>query len=105
MLQIFNAFGEARVKRDSILLTVSALENQQPTPVFHNEVEVIDIDPELTIPENDPVRFLFASYLEKDNRSMTVKRQVSGRTLSKEEEKKVDDVIALIVTQLSRKVF
>lgn len=105
MLQSFNSFGEIRLKRDSILITVSALENQQPNPEFHNEVEVIDIDPELDISEDDPVRFLFVSNIENKDRSMTVKRQVSGKTLNKVEEKKVDTAIASIVKQLSAKLF
>lgn len=101
-LMQFNIFGEIRVKRSNIIITATAIKSLDSLAL--NEIEIVDLENELPIQDNDPVRYLFVTDLENSKRHKTVKRQVSGPTLEDNQQAEIDQAIINITTTLAKKV-
>ena len=101
-LMTFNVFGEARVKADTVILTATGVKSLAGT-VF-NEVEIVDLENELPIEPDDPVRYLFVTNLEGSDRHKTFKRQVAGPTLTADDQGEVDQAIRKILETLMQNI-
>jgi hypothetical protein len=95
----FNAFGEARVKSSSIILTVSAVKSSES--IVLNEVDVVDLEENLPIDSNDPVRYLFVSDIATVDRQRIVKRQMAGPTLDDKYQEVIDSAIIAILQKMA----
>ncbi len=94
----FNAFGEARVKSTSAILTATAVKSLDET--VYNEVEIIEFTQELEIDDNDQVRILFAANMVAEGKHKIIKRQVSGATLDLENQAEIDKAVIAILNVL-----